>query len=596
MRDFKKEYVRISDSVQWEIQRLASHANYEFYKTFLDEEIFEKSLEKNKTELKIGHINIKGLLWRKETNETDKIEANHIRDLNEDKNLLQLDYIVVSETWLNSKYNNDEIENKLFNWKIVRNKGRQDFDENKHMGLLLLRNRKCLGDQVTVIGHDSCSRNDGTRCLQYITIKFDNTITGTFMYTNKTPSNSELKYFAEKIPKSDFLMGDLNLNPMDGGDNSKLKRFCKDLNMEIFLEEFTTISPIRQLDHCLLNKSLTMRSFSTAFANLYSDHFATTLRIGIEGNILKKSKRKTEEPVEDIEHKKARESANAQKNSKNKSKNEILITDYHGFSITTHDANTLYDGQWINANIVNIFSVILRNQFAQIYAFTTYFYESVKKGTMDGYNEAKQFTTQVKIFEKDKILFPISEPNHWIMVMVDCTSKEMIQIELYDPIKESSSNAGLRTKNEFILTSIVKYLQLEYQETYGKELPEVNRAILVGELSEDDYHQSGPLILLYAKNKAFNLEHQYEKEEINSFRENLLTDFFSKRLSDINSPQKEDNNKNFKRPSTNSGQKQPEHSPKKKQKLKIEKSSKNRNQAWVDIMPKERILVSQPKK
>merc|ERR550519_1137963 len=128
------------------------------------------------------------------------------------------------------------------------------------------------------------------------------------------------------------------------------------------------------------------------------------------------------------------------------------------------------------------------------------------------------------------------------------------------------------------MTSIVKYLQLEYQETYGKELPEVKRAILVGELSEDDYHQSGPLILLYAKNKAFNLEHQYEKEEINSFRENLLTDIVSKRLSYINSPQKEDNNKNFKRPSTHSGQKKPEHSPKKKQKLKIEKSSKNRNQ------------------
>merc|ERR550519_1903643 len=116
------------------------------------------------------------------------------------------------------------------------------------------------------------------------------------------------------------------------------------------------------------------------------------------------------------------------------------------------------------------------------------------------------------------------------------------------------------------MTSIVKYLQFEYQETYGKELPEVNREIFVGELTEDDYHQSGPLILLYAKNKAFNLEHQYEKEEINSFRENLLTDIVSKRLSYINSPQKEDNNKNFKRPST--------HSDKRSQNI-LQKRSKN---------------------
>ena len=150
------------------------------------------------------------------------------------------------------------------------------------MGLLLLRNLKCPDDQVKVIRHDHCSRNDGTRCLQYITIKFENKVTGTFMYTNKNPSNSELKYFADRIPKSDFLMGDLNLNPMKEEDKSKLQRFCKDLNMEIFLEEFTTISPIRQLDHCLLNKSFTTRSFSTAFANLYSDHFAITLRIAIE--------------------------------------------------------------------------------------------------------------------------------------------------------------------------------------------------------------------------------------------------------------------------------------------------------------------------
>ena len=496
-----------------------------------------------------------------------------------------MDYLVVSETWLNSKYKNEEIENKLFNWKIVTNGGRQDYDENNHMGLLLLRNLNCSDNQVKVMKHGSI--NDDNKCLQYITIEFQNSITGTFMYTNKTPLVNDLKYLAEEIPKSDFLMGDLNLNYMKEADESKLERFCEDMNMKRFLAETTIISPSRQLDHCFLNENFTTRSFSTAFANLYSDHFAITLRIANEDNTLKKSKRTTkteeltddiEQLAEDIEQKKTRASANAQKNSKNKSKNEILITDYHGFSITTHDTNTLYDGQWINENIVNMFSVILRNQFTQIYAFTTYFYESVKKGTMDGYNEAKLFTTQVKIFEKDKIMFPINEPNRWIMVIVDCTAKEMIQIELYDPIQESSTNAGLRTKNEFIMTSIVKYLQFEYQEAYGKELPEVNRAILVGELTEDFYYQSGPLILLYAKNKAFNLEHQYENEEINSFRENLLTDFFSKRLSEINSPQKEDNIKHLKRPSTHSGQKKQEHSPAKKQKLKNEKPSKNRDQ------------------
>jgi Ulp1 family protease len=193
-----------------------------------------------------------------------------------------------------------------------------------------------------------------------------------------------------------------------------------------------------QLDHCLLRKTLINRSFSTAFANLYTDHFAITVRIGNQETRLKEPHPGNQnveiekELDSDIEEQKAKECADVQKESKNKYKNEHMVTKYQGFSLTRHDLNTLYKNQWINNNIANMFFVILRKQFPMIHAFTTFFYEALKK---QNYNQAKKFTNRINIFDKDKIIIPINEPNRWVMVVVDFSTDKVYNINLHDPLE-----------------------------------------------------------------------------------------------------------------------------------------------------------------
>ena len=60
-------------------------SSYKFKKIYLDEKIFEEQ----DSEVKIGYLNINGLL-----------DGGHAEYLNEDKNLLNLDLLTLAETKL----------------------------------------------------------------------------------------------------------------------------------------------------------------------------------------------------------------------------------------------------------------------------------------------------------------------------------------------------------------------------------------------------------------------------------------------------------------------------------------------------------------
>ena len=97
LRDFQTEYVHVSSHVQVELSRMIDHNKYLMYKTFLYDKVFTTN-----NELKIGYLNINRLL-----------QANHIRDFDEDKNLHNLDFIILSETWLTNAEKSIDINNIL---------------------------------------------------------------------------------------------------------------------------------------------------------------------------------------------------------------------------------------------------------------------------------------------------------------------------------------------------------------------------------------------------------------------------------------------------------------------------------------------------
>ena len=85
----------------------------------------DRLLEDESTEIKCGFLNINGLL-----------DGNHADYLNEDKNLINLDILVLGETKLESNIESSLIQTKLDKWDII---GRFDAEDKlKHMGLILL--------------------------------------------------------------------------------------------------------------------------------------------------------------------------------------------------------------------------------------------------------------------------------------------------------------------------------------------------------------------------------------------------------------------------------------------------------------------------
>ena len=288
-----------------------------------------------------------------------------------------------------------------------------------------------------------------------------------------------------------------------------------------------------------------MQSFSTAYANLYSNHFSIILRIGITNakfktTFLKAQNRKHYDDDEskennlDIEIEAIKKFQQSQKESRNDFKNDCEVSDIYELSLSKHDVNTLYKNQWISYHIVDVFFIILRNQFPQIHAFTTLFYKEIKLCNSNRhFKQLRKFTNNINIFQKDMIMVPICDPNRWALMVIDLSLKNKCYIKIYDPLKDSSSDKELMRKNTEIIVSMKNFLSMEYQKNFAM-LYQVNfdQKIIPGNLV-DEFHESGPNILAYAKYIVFKTSFQYILQNWESFRGELLRDFYAKKISPI---------------------------------------------------------------
>jgi hypothetical protein len=87
LKSFEPCYVTFNKKVEEKIQAMRKFRPYKFKKKYLFDKIFMDN-----DEIKLGYLNIRGLF-----------ESNHSEYLDNDKNLLYLDLLVVAETWLNNE-------------------------------------------------------------------------------------------------------------------------------------------------------------------------------------------------------------------------------------------------------------------------------------------------------------------------------------------------------------------------------------------------------------------------------------------------------------------------------------------------------------
>ena len=268
LRDFKPEYIHANRSVEKKLEAMKASVPYQFKKVYLDTEI---SVDPAK-ELKVGYININSLY-----------EGNSVDFINEDRNLLKLDFLVISDTRLTESDSDEELQKRLCNWNIA---GRFDSqDGKKHMGMIILQS--IHSDIVTDYKKRKTwfkkAKGSNEVFAQVITLKLLENFEASFTYIRETPTYKELESLTNYMMNSNIIMGDLNLDPNRDEDHKKLMLLTGTTKKRILHEVTTT--RINQLDHIIIDPTI-VDYFCTSFVNHTTDHKSICLRLLIDGNKL----------------------------------------------------------------------------------------------------------------------------------------------------------------------------------------------------------------------------------------------------------------------------------------------------------------------
>ena len=267
LRSFDRSFIQVNEKIEQKVDAMIKHKPYDFKKIYLDQKIFK--IENH--EIKLGYLNINGLL-----------EGNHDHYFNCDKNLSDLDIIVLAETKLGQQFSNESLQTKLSNWRLIARYDSQD--QKKHMGLLLLISKKSNISGSLSITYQTAKRGDHVQIEGIIVKDVEELILG-FIYCRSTPTDAEIKAINKYFGECNVLLGDFNLSHRIASDQAKVNNLCQDSKVSA-LKEITRSISYNQLDYILMDKILLDRSFVTSYHNFISDHKSITARIGMNGNSL----------------------------------------------------------------------------------------------------------------------------------------------------------------------------------------------------------------------------------------------------------------------------------------------------------------------
>ena len=380
LRDFDPSYIKFSKEINDKVKQMQVEKPYKFFKLYLHEKCFKLDDKDHKT----GYLNINGL--------TDSLHSEY---LNADRNLQNLNLLCVSDTRLTQKDTNESLEEVLTNWIVLH---RQDSDDHrKHMGLLLLASKVTWTGNLNVrfesVKEIKNKKKETT--IQVMNVSYMEEIIS-FIYCNMTPSLRDIQEVKEVTDNSDYILGDLNLDPENPEQRRKLEDLCgKDRMMHL---RAMTRGRRNQLDHVLINKSLKHIVYSDSFHNFVSDHRSIIMRKSHYANdeivYVPEKKESKKDKKDDLEIKdqsikvkmetKDRSKLLEKKKQKRKSKVDRVQTKQPPQFWRLNGTN------WLDDDIVNEFSKIMMKKYQDIYIYPTFFnlsFFTLKRG----YNQVKKF-------------------------------------------------------------------------------------------------------------------------------------------------------------------------------------------------------------
>ena len=129
--------------------------------------------------------------------------------INNDQNLLKLDFLAVADTRLTSANSSTDLEESLSNWKLIKR-----FDSNDgmvHMGLMLLQSCKSKEDDIVRNIEEKVyfKYYEGRKitCMQVLTVSFlKYHLSSAFVYIRETPTQEETKRLEKYLKPVDCQM------------------------------------------------------------------------------------------------------------------------------------------------------------------------------------------------------------------------------------------------------------------------------------------------------------------------------------------------------------------------------------------------------
>ena len=469
IRNFSENYVTANPAVEEKKQAMEIFSRYEFKKVYLHEKIFD-----NDEELKLGYINTRRLL-----------EGKSLEFINNNRNLQGLDYLVVADTSLDKSTSDQFLADHLSNWRVHHRLDAKD--GQRHMGFLVLQGQSASVEiSVLTLMEGEEWRKRGDRVTQILNVFFqDYLLEASFVYINKTPTNSDLDKLCGTLRSSQLIMGDLNLDMARAEDQGKLDRLCGETKRRVLKE--STTDKFNQLDHVLLvNDPARHDAFSTSYYNCTSDHKVIVIRIPNvfkDNNLSEKfkqrlhldqfkytrtgqkrkaapthkspkrkrtvvtsRKRRSEEMDDESCPRKVPRSAPVQETLPVLSE-EMLSVVREVFALPTDSSEvvnhfqipiskrkivTLKDGGWLVTDIIDFMFKLVAANSESTYTFGLDFSELLPR---HGHDDVRNFTRHIDLFSYKKILVPVYTPQHWSCVGIDLEEKK---ISYFDSLRREN--------------------------------------------------------------------------------------------------------------------------------------------------------------
>ena len=522
IRNFDCKQIVCNKEYSKEMEDLQTNRKYEYVNTYLKDKIFID----DKSEVKLGYLNINGL-------------KNKVEDIDEDKNLLNLDCLVLSETKLGK-----ETELNFQNWNVERFDLDDTNSKTPHMGLAFLTNKN-LKFKFESSKASSIIKLSGGKQFQYISVRIPtHNLAGIFFYINKKPLKKDVENIVKQLKDNgvQFLIGDLNLDFNLQEDRQKLELMCTGLNVESILYQNTRFSS--QLDHILVSNKLKLQAFASSFANLYTDHSSVTVRICKNGNF-------TSEFVEDQVRKQGlnyliQKDANQGKETRNKEEtteknlSDDVLMKGNNFLLHESELYRLNPPHFLSDDIINAYLALVSEKYSNIFIFDTCFHTTLEE---NGFNSSRSYVKH-NPFKTNKWMIPVNFQNcHWILLHANIENILLgkVVLDIYDSAVNMDCEYDIEVEEirKFIIFMHEKYLQSKISK-----LNIVLRNVSNTLPQQQNRYDCGAFLLGYALCLSGMKEIQFTQVNIDQFRPNMKHAFRRKKLDSncaLFSPISEDN-------------------------------------------------------